>query len=262
MIAVENVSVTFGAKTPNETKALRGVSLTIETGQFVTVIGSNGSGKSTLLNSIAGEIPIGSGVVRIDGVDVTNSSAHERARLVARVFQDPLAGTCDSLTVEENMAMALGRGRTRWLRRAISKEHRARFRESLRNIGLDDRLEDKIGLLSGGQRQAISLTMATLAPSRVMLLDEHTAALDPRASEKVLVQTTRIVESTGLTTLMITHSMRDALTCGDRLIMLHQGKLVLDAVGDEKAKLTVPDLVDMFGRIKGAAADEDRMLLS
>jgi putative tryptophan/tyrosine transport system ATP-binding protein len=262
MIAVENVSVTFGANTPNETKALRGVSLTIETGQFVTVIGSNGSGKSTLLNSIAGEIPIGSGVVRIDGVDVTNSSAHERARLVARVFQDPLAGTCDSLTVEENMAMALGRGRTRWLRRAISKEHRASFRESLRNIGIDDRLEDKIGLLSGGQRQAISLTMATLAPSRVMLLDEHTAALDPRASEKVLVQTTRIVESTGLTTLMITHSMRDALTCGDRLIMLHQGKLVLDAVGDEKAKLTVPDLVDMFGRIKGAAADEDRMLLS
>jgi putative tryptophan/tyrosine transport system ATP-binding protein len=262
MIAVENVSVTFGANTPNETRALRGVSLTIETGQFVTVIGSNGSGKSTLLNFIAGETPIGSGVVRIDGVDVTNSSAHERARLVARVFQDPLAGTCDSLTVEENMAMALGRGRTRWLRRAISKEHRARFRESLRNIGLDDRLGDKIGLLSGGQRQAISLTMATLAPSRVMLLDEHTAALDPRASEKVLVQTARIVESTGLTTLMITHSMRDALSSGDRLIMLHQGKLVLDAVGDEKAKLTVPDLVDMFGRIKGTAADEDRMLLS
>jgi putative tryptophan/tyrosine transport system ATP-binding protein len=173
-----------------------------------------------------------------------------------------LAGTCDALTVEENMAMALGRGRSRWLRRAISKEHRTSFRESLRDIGLDGRLGDRIGLLSGGQRQAVSLTMATLAPSRIMLLDEHTAALDPRASEKILAQTARIVESIGLTTLMITHSMRDALAYGDRLIMLHQGRLVLDVVGDEKAKLTIPDLLDMFGRIKGAVADEDRMLLS
>lgn len=262
MIAVENVSVTFGANTPNETRALRGLSLTIQEGQFVTVVGSNGSGKSTLLNSIAGEVSVESGLIRIDDVDVTKQPPHQRARLVARVFQDPLAGTCDALTVEENMAMALGRGQNRRLRQALSREHRARFREGLRDIGLDGRLGDKIGLLSGGQRQAISLVMATLAPSRIMLLDEHTAALDPKASEKILAQTARIVGSIGLTTLMITHSMRDALACGDRLIMLHQGRLVLDVVGDEKSKLTVSDLLDMFGRIKGAATDDDRMLLS
>lgn len=262
MIAIENVSVTFGANTPNETRALRGLSLTIETGQFVTVVGSNGSGKSTLLNSIAGEISIGSGVIRIDDVDVTKQPLHKRARLVSRVFQDPLAGTCDVLTVEENMAMALGRGQSRWLRPAVSNEHRIMFRKGLRDIGLDGRLSDKIGLLSGGQRQAISLTMATLAPSRIMLLDEHTAALDPAASEQILKQTARVVESIKLTTLMITHSMRDALAYGDRLIMLHRGRLVLDVTGDEKTKLTVRDLLDMFGRIKGAAADEDRMLLS
>lgn len=262
MIAIDNVFVTFGANTPNETRALRGLSLTIETGQFVTVVGSNGSGKSTLLNSIAGEIPIESGVIRIDDVDVTKRPPHKRARLVARVFQDPLAGTCDVLTVEENMAMALGRGKHRSLWPAVSKAQRIMFRDGLKDIGLDNRLGDKIGLLSGGQRQAISLTMATLAPSRIMLLDEHTAALDPKASENILKQTARIVETLKLTTLMITHSMRDALAYGDRLNMLHQGRLVLDVTGDEKAKLTVIDLLDMFGRIKGAAADEDRMLLS
>jgi len=261
MISIDDITVTFGAGTPNETRALAGLSVSIEAGQFVTVIGSNGSGKSTLLNAIAGEIPVERGAILIDNVDVTRCPPHRRARLIARVFQDPMAGTCDSLTVEQNMALASCRARSRWLRPALSETERERFHLALIRLGLENRLGDLIGMLSGGQRQAISLIMATLAPSRIMLLDEHTAALDPKASENVLSLTKRIVGETGLTTMMVTHSMRDALSYGDRLIMLHHGRVILDVYGDEKARLTIPDVLDLFGRIEGEAV-EDRMLLS
>jgi putative tryptophan/tyrosine transport system ATP-binding protein len=261
MNSIDNIAVTFGAGTPNETRALAGLSVSIQAGQFVTVIGSNGSGKSTLLNAIAGEIPVERGTILIDDVDVTRSPPHRRARLVARVFQDPMAGTCDSLTVEQNMALAARRPQPRRLRPAFSETDRKRFHLALIRLGLENRLGDLIGLLSGGQRQAISLIMATLAPSRILLLDEHTAALDPKASENVLGLTKRIVGETGLTTMMVTHSMRDALSYGDRLIMLHHGKVILDVHGDEKARLTIPDVLDLFGRIEGEAV-EDRMLLS
>lgn len=262
MIVIEDATVIFGAGTPNEMRALNGLSLTIDNGQFVTVVGSNGSGKSTLLNAIAGEAPIERGLVFFDGTDVTRKSPHARARFVARVFQDPLAGTCEALTVAENMAMAAGRGRRRWLGPAISSHDRRRYADALAGIGLEKRLGDRIGLLSGGQRQAISLIMATLAPSRILLLDEHTAALDPAASQNVLALTEQVVRETGLTTLMITHSMRDAIAFGDRLVMLHQGKVALDVRGDDKKRLTVAGLLDRFGRVKGATADEDRLLLA
>lgn len=261
MITVRDVDVTFNSGTPNETRALQGLSLQIDSGQFVSVIGSNGSGKSTLLNAIAGEAPVQRGAICIDDRDVTKVPPHRRARLIARVFQDPMAGTCDTLTVEQNMALASRRSVSRGLRSSLSAEDRSRFQDVLRPLGLQNRCGDMIGLLSGGQRQAISLIMATLAPSRILLLDEHTAALDPKASESVLGLTKRIVEEAGLTTLMVTHSMRDAINYGDRLIMLHQGNIVFDVQGDEKSRLSIPDLLDRFGQIKREAV-EDRLLLT
>ncbi len=262
MIGVHGLEVVFARGTPLETRALRGVDLDIPTGQFVTVIGSNGSGKSTLLNAITGDAPVTRGSVVVDGIDVTRWPPPRRARLVARVFQDPMAGTCENLTIEENLALAAARGRRRGLRPALPHARRAAFRERLAglNLGLEGRLQDRMGLLSGGQRQAVSLLMATLAGMRILLLDEHTAALDPKTAEFVLDLTRRIVTGQGLTTLMVTHSMRHALDVGERTIMLHEGRIVFDIRGDARAGLDVPDLLAMFARVRGEELADDSLL--
>lgn len=263
MLSVKDVSITFNPGTPIETRALRGLSLDIPGGQFVTVIGSNGAGKSTLLNAVSGDLPIDTGTIALDNVDVTRQPVWERATRVARVFQDPMAGTCEDLTIEENMALAYGRGQRRGLRIAVKNAMRDEFRERLSTLGLglENRLTDRIGLLSGGQRQAVSLLMASLRPSRILLLDEHTAALDPRTAEFVLELTTRIVESNSLTTMMVTHSMRQALDVGERTVMLHQGEVVLDVSGPERQGLDVPDLLAMFQKVRGEAISDDGLLL-
>ncbi|MFC3338952.1 ABC transporter ATP-binding protein [Paracandidimonas soli] len=263
MLRVDNIHITFNAGTPIETRALRGLSLHIPEGQFVAVIGSNGAGKSTLLNAVSGDIGIDSGAIHIDGTDVTRQSVWARAGSVARVFQDPMAGTCEDLTIEENMALASARGERRGLGAAVKSSMRELFRERLATLGLglENRLTDRIGLLSGGQRQAVSLLMAALQPSRILLLDEHTAALDPRTADFVLQLTRRIVEDSGLTTMMVTHSMRQALDIGDRTIMLHQGNIVLDVSGEERKSLDVPDLLAMFARVRGEQLDDDKLLL-
>lgn len=264
MIEVSNLSVVFAAGTPLQTCALSNLSLSIQEGEFVTVIGSNGAGKSTLLNALSGEVRASEGTVRIDSKDVTSLPTHLRANNIARIFQDPMSGTCQSLTVEENMALAMRRGQRRLLGLALSGSTRARFREQLATLGLglERRLGDSIGLLSGGQRQAISLLMATLSPSRILLLDEHTAALDPKASDLVLDLTRRFVGELGLTTLMVTHSMRHAIEYGSRLVMMHQGRIVYEARGNEKARLSIGDLLDLFGSFKGGIVESDRMLLA
>lgn len=263
MLSVNSLNITFNPGTPIETRALRGLSLEIPSGQFVTVIGSNGAGKSTLLNAISGDLQVDSGHIVIDGVDVTRQPVWERASRVARVFQDPMAGTCEDLTIEENMALATDRGRRRGLRIAVRKSMRDDFREQLAmlGLGLENRLTDRIGLLSGGQRQAVSLLMASLQPSRILLLDEHTAALDPRTAEFVLDLTRRIVESNGLTTMMVTHSMQQALDVGERTVMLHQGGVVLDVSGPERTGMQVPDLLEMFQRTRGEVLADDGLLL-
>jgi putative ABC transport system ATP-binding protein len=263
MISVRGLHVTFGRGTPLEKQALRGIDLDIPTGQFVTVIGSNGAGKSTLLGALAGDVIPDRGTVAIDGQDVTRRSTAKRAALVARVFQDPMAGTCASLTIEENMALAAARGRRRGLAAAVAGHQRAGFRDRIAELGLglENRLKDQMGLLSGGQRQAVSLLMATLAGSRILLLDEHTAALDPSTADFVLDLTRRIVVEHGLTTLMVTHSMRHALDYGDRTIMLHEGQVVLDVGGQERAGLDVPDLLAMFSRVRGQQLADDALLI-
>jgi len=264
MLSAKNLHITFNAGTPIETRALRGLSLDIPTGQFVTVIGSNGAGKSTLLNAVSGDLPIDRGTISIDGQDVTPQPVWERAKRVARVFQDPMAGTCEDLTIEENMALAYSRGERRGLGRAINNAMRAEFRERLATLGLglENRLADRIGLLSGGQRQAVSLLMAALKPSRILLLDEHTAALDPRTAQFVLDLTARIVKENQLTTMMVTHSMRQALDVGERTVMLHQGNVVLDVAGPQRQGLDVPDLLHMFEKVRGEALADDGLLLS
>jgi len=263
MLRADNLFITFNAGTPIETRALRGMSLEIPSGQFVTVIGSNGAGKSTLLNAISGDLTVDRGHVEIDGVDVTRQPVWTRAERVARVFQDPLAGTCEDLTIEENMSLALSRGKPRGLRRALSSDMRDMFRERLKvlDLGLEHRLTDRIGLLSGGQRQAVSLLMAALQPSRILLLDEHTAALDPKTAAFVLELTSRIVAQTRLTTMMVTHSMRQALDVGDRTVMLHQGQVVLDVSGAQRQDLDVPDLLRMFEQVRGETVSDDALLL-
>lgn len=263
MIELAGIEVTFGRGTVLEATALRGLDLAIPQGQFVTVIGSNGAGKSTLLNVLAGTVPPSAGRIAIDGVDVTARTAAARAGLLARVFQDPLGGTCASLTIEENLALAEARGRGRGLALAVAPAGRARWRERLAalGLGLESRLGDRMGLLSGGQRQAVALLMATLAPSKVLLLDEHTAALDPRTAEFVLALTTRLVAELRLTTLMVTHSMHQALGHGDRLLMLHEGRIVLDVAGEAKARLGVEDLLAEFKRSRGVEIDDDALLL-
>ncbi len=263
MISIEQVSVTFGKGTPMETRALQEISLRIAAGSFTTVIGSNGAGKSTVLNIVTGDVAIDQGRIVMDGIDVTRWSAPKRARLVARVFQDPLAGTCEALSIEENMALAAARGRVRGLGRALGGGRRERFREQLARLGLglEDRLADRMGLLSGGQRQAVSLLMATLTDMKILLLDEHTAALDPKISEFVMNLTREIVTGQGLTALMVTHSMRQALDYGDRTIMLHEGEIVLDVEGRQRDGLDVPQLLDQFARVRGEQLADDSLLL-
>lgn len=264
MIDVKDLAITFGRGTPLETAALRGIDLTIPTGQFITVIGSNGAGKSTLLNSLAGELIPDFGSIHIDEEDVTYLHTEQRARLVARVFQDPMAGTCEHLTIEENLALAIMRGKRRGLGTAIKEIWRERFYHELvrLNLGLEKRLHDKMGLLSGGQRQAISLLMATLEPMKILLLDEHTAALDPKTANFVLNLTQQIIEERQLTALMVTHSMRQALDVGERTIMLHEGRIAFDVAGKDRVGLEVKDLLALFEKCKGEALSDDSLLLS
>ena len=263
MLSAQDLHLTFNPGTPIETRALRGMSLDIAAGQFVTVIGSNGAGKSTFLNAISGDQMVDRGRIASDGLDVTNQPVWARAQRVARVFQDPMAGTCEDLTIEENMALAQQRGLRRGLRRAVKPAERDMFRERLATLGLglENRLSDRIGLLSGGQRQAVSLLMAALQPSRILLLDEHTAALDPRTADFVLRLTSRIVADNQLTTMMVTHSMRQALDVGQRTVMLHQGQVVLDVSGEQRARMDVPDLLHMFEKVRGEKLSDDALLL-
>ncbi|THU00622.1 ABC transporter ATP-binding protein [Lampropedia puyangensis] len=263
MLKAHDLRITFNPGTPIENPALRGASLDIPSGQFVSVIGSNGAGKSTFLNAISGDLIMDSGTIEIDGIDVSKKQAWQRANLVARVFQDPMAGTCEALTIEENMALAMARGRKRRFGFALNKQNREIFREKLAilNLGLENRLTDRIGLLSGGQRQAVSLLMASLQPSRILLLDEHTAALDPKTAAFVLELTARIIEESKLTAMMVTHSMRQALDYGSRTVMLHQGKVVLDVSGPTRSGMDVPDLLHMFERTRGEKISDDALLL-
>jgi len=263
MLSAKDIVLTFNPGTPIETRALRGLSLEIPAGQFVTVIGSNGAGKSTFLNAVSGDQRVDGGSIVIDGQDVTALPVWARAERVARVFQDPMAGTCEDLTIEENMALAQRRGSARRLTRAVRVDMREVFHERLATLGLglEKRLTDRIGLLSGGQRQAVSLLMAALQPSRILLLDEHTAALDPRTADFVLQLTARIVNEAKLTTMMVTHSMRQALDVGDRTVMLHQGQVVLDVSGEERKRLDVPDLLKMFEKVRGEKLADDALLL-
>lgn len=263
MLDAQDLQLTFNPGTPIETKALRGMSLSIPSGQFVTVIGSNGAGKSTFLNAVSGDQTVDAGQICIDGIDVTTMPVWDRAQYVARVFQDPMAGTCEDLTIEENMALAACRGEKRKLSSALKLAMRDEFKERLSTLGLglENRLTDRIGLLSGGQRQAVSLLMAALRPSRILLLDEHTAALDPRTADFVLALTERIVNEGQLTTMMVTHSMKQALEVGDRTVMLHQGQVVLDVSGPERQGLDIPDLLAMFEKVRGEAISDDALLL-
>ena len=263
MLSAQNLELTFNPGTPIETRALRGLSLDIPDGQFVTVIGSNGAGKSTFLNAVSGDQTIDKGSIFIADEDMTHKPVWDRAHRVARVFQDPMAGTCEDLSIEENMALAHCRGTSRGLSLAVKNEHRALYRERLATLGLglENRLTDRIGLLSGGQRQAVSLLMAALQPSRILLLDEHTAALDPRTADFVLQLTDRIVRESKLTTMMVTHSMRQALDVGERTVMLHQGQVVLDVSGAERAQMDVTDLLHMFEKVRGEKLADDALLL-
>ncbi|HWT96225.1 MAG TPA: ABC transporter ATP-binding protein [Terriglobales bacterium] len=263
MITVSAAEVTFGRGTPLETRALRGLDLSIPAGEFVTVIGSNGAGKSTLLNVLSGDTTPEKGRVEIDGTDVTRWSAPKRAGLVARVFQDPMAGTCEAMSIEENMALAYARGRRRGFALALHGKERGLFRErlSLLGLGLENRLSDSMGLLSGGQRQAVSLLMATLAGMKILLLDEHTAALDPRTADFVLKLTQRIVAEHKLTALMVTHSMRNALDYGTRTVMLHEGRVAFDIAHESRRKLDVPDLLNLFAKVRGEQLTDDSLLL-
>ena len=264
MLELHQVCKTFNPGTVNEKVALNHLSLTLEEGDFVTVIGGNGAGKSTMLNAISGVWPVDAGTVRIDGVDVTELSEHQRAVYLGRVFQDPMVGTAGNMTIEENLALAARRGEKRTLRWGIKKSEREQFKELLRplGLGLEDRLTAKVGLLSGGQRQALTLLMASLKKPKVLLLDEHTAALDPKTAAKVLELSDQIVEEHKLTTLMVTHNMKDAIAHGNRLIMLDAGRVILDIRGEEKQKLTVPELLARFTAASGEEVESARLLLA
>ena len=264
MLRAKNLEITFNPGTPIENRVLRGLDLEIPTGQFVTVIGSNGAGKSTFLNAVSGDLMVDRGTIHIDDTDVTRRAAWQRSDRVARVFQDPMAGTCESLTIEENMALAWKRGAGRGLGFSLNRNLRELFRDklSILKLGLENRLADRIGLLSGGQRQAVSLLMASLQPSRILLLDEHTAALDPKTAAFVLELTARIVEGAKLTAMMVTHSMRQALDHGSRTVMLHEGRVILDVSGPQRAGMDVADLLHMFEQTRGDQLDDDKLLLA
>ena len=264
MLEIKNVYKTFNAGTVNEKVALRGLDLTLEDGDFVTVIGGNGAGKSTMLNAVAGVWPIDMGKILIDGQDVTRLSEHQRAKYIGRVFQDPMMGTAATMGIEENLALAARRGTTRSLKVGITKKEREEYRELLKtlDLGLEDRMTSKVGLLSGGQRQAVTLLMATLKKPKLLLLDEHTAALDPKTAAKVLALSDKIVHENHLTTLMITHNMKDAIKYGNRLIMMYEGHVIYDVRGEEKANLQVSDLLQRFEQVSDGDFANDRMLLS
>ena len=263
MLDVQAIYKTFNAGTVNEKTALNGVSLHLNEGDFVTVIGGNGAGKSTLLNAVAGVWPVDAGTITIDGVDVTHLAEHKRAKYIGRVFQDPMMGTAATMQIEENLALAKRRGKRRTLRPGITKAERDEYRDLLRllDLGLEDRLTSKVGLLSGGQRQALTLLMASLVKPKLLLLDEHTAALDPKTAAKVLDATEKIVQRDHLTTLMITHNMRDAIAHGNRLIMMYEGNIALDISGEDKKKLTVEDLLAKLGQATGSTEADDKLLL-
>lgn len=263
MISLSKIKVVFGRGTPLEKQALNGVDLTIDEGSFVTVIGSNGAGKSTLLGVLAGDVIATEGQVTIGTADVTRQGTAARAGQVARVFQDPLTGSCGALSIEENLALAARRGERRGLAPALGTQRREHFRERIAelNLGLENRMRDRMDLLSGGQRQAVSLVMATLAGSDVLLLDEHTAALDPGMAEFIMNLTQKIVSERKLTTLMVTHSMRQALDYGHRTVMLHGGEIVLDVAGDNRKNLQVEDLIAMFRKMRGQTLDDDALLI-
>ena len=264
MLKIDNIKKTFNPGTINEKVALNGVNLSLEEGDFVTVIGGNGAGKSTTLNAIAGVWPVDSGKIYIGGDDVTRLSEYKRAKYLGRVFQDPMTGTATTMSIEENMAIAARRGQSRGLSWGITKKERDVYREMLAtlDLGLEDRLSSKVGLLSGGQRQALTLLMATLITPKLLLLDEHTAALDPGTAEKVLELTKNIVAEEKITCLMITHNMNQALELGNRTLMMANGNIVLDVGGAERASMTVEDLIARFKTGAGHALDNDRILLS
>lgn len=264
MLDIQNIGKVFNAGTVNEKVALNGLSLHLKPGDFVTVIGGNGAGKSTMLNCVSGLYAVDEGKILIDGEDVTHLPEYKRAKYIGRVFQDPMMGTAATMQIEENLALAARRGRRRGLRTGITKEDREFYKAQLKilDLGLEDRMTAKVGLLSGGQRQALTLLMATLQKPKLLLLDEHTAALDPKTAAKVLDATQRIVEKDNLTTLMITHNMRDAITYGNRLVMLYDGKVILDISGEEKKNLTVEQLLALFSKVSGSNEANDKLLLS
>lgn len=264
MLRVEHISKTFNPGTINEKKALDALSLHLAPGDFATVIGGNGAGKSTLLNAVAGTWPVDAGRISIDGADVTALPDFRRAPYIGRVFQDPMLGTAPDMWLEENLALARRRGKPRGLRWGISRQERDLYRERLAalGLGLEERMTTKVGLLSGGQRQAVTLLMAALQQPKLLLLDEHTAALDPATAKKVLELSERIVTENGLTTLMITHNMTDAIALGNRLIMMHQGHIILDISGEEKRRLTKQELMERFFALSGVQEETDSVLLS
>lgn len=264
MLKIENIYKTFGVGTINQKTALKNVSLELEEGDFVTVIGGNGAGKSTLLNAIAGTWLVDQGKITIDSVDVTKMPEHKRAAFLGRVFQDPRLGTATNMGIDENLALAARRGKMRGLSSGITAKEREEYRDLVKilDLGLEDRITNKVGLLSGGQRQAVTLLMATLKKPKLLLLDEHTAALDPKTAAKVLETTDYVIERDHLTSIMITHNMKDAIAHGNRLIMMDNGKIILDIKGEEKKKLTVNDLLQKFAIASGGELDNDRMMLA
>ena len=264
MLDIQAINKTFHPGTINANHALKDLSLHIADGESIAVIGGNGAGKSTLLNAVAGVWSVDSGTIHLGGVDVTHLPEHKRAKYIGRVFQDPMMGTAANMQIEENLALAARRGEHRGLRIGITRAEREHFRELLRilDLGLEDRLTDKAGLLSGGQRQALTLLMATLRKPRLLLLDEHTAALDPKTAAKVMEVTRTLVNQDRLTTLMITHNMRDAIEYGDRLIMMYEGRIVVDVAGEQKQKLTVEQLLNLFSQASGSDEVDDKLVLS
>ena len=264
MLRMRNITKTFNSGTVDERVALDHMDLTLQDGDFVTVIGGNGAGKSTMQNAICGTWQPDEGSIELDGVNVSGMPEYKRARYLGRVYQDPMMGTSAGMEIEENLALAVRRGKRHTLRLGIRRSEREDYRRRLKELGLglEDRLTTKVGTLSGGQRQALTLLMATMNNPKLLLLDEHTAALDPKTAAKVLTLSEKIVEENHLTTLMITHNMRDAIRYGNRLLMLHNGRIVLDISGEEKARLTVADLMDMFRKVSGREYDNDRTLLA
>lgn len=263
MLQLQNISITFNEDTPDEKRALQTLNLDLKKGDFVTVIGSNGAGKSTLMNVISGNTTPDIGEVIIDGKQVTNLPEYKRSAYIGRVFQDPMSGTAPSMTIEENLAMAYSRNKGRTLKAGVTKKRREMFREHLKtlNLGLEDRLSAKVGFLSGGERQALSLLMATFTEPNILLLDEHTAALDPSRAALITELTKTVVKQFGLTTLMVTHNMQQALDLGNRLIMMDKGQIIYEATDEQKAQLTIENLMQEFQRIRGSKFESDRAIL-